>query len=74
MMEISPILEIISQSIQEGDDELAGQSAKTALKDGIGLTLILDTVSKAGDQLGETFERGEIFLPSQLTKLIVLFS
>jgi len=63
-MEISPILEKISQSIQEGDDELAGQAAKTALKEGIDPTLILETVAKAGDQLGETYESGEIFLPS----------
>ena len=34
-MEISPILEKISQSIQESINELAGQTANTAVKDGI---------------------------------------
>jgi corrinoid protein of di/trimethylamine methyltransferase len=63
-METNPLREKIIQAIQEGDDELAEQAANNALEEGLEPTRILEIVARAGDQLGERYELGEIFLPS----------
>lgn len=63
-MEMNPLHEKIIQAIQEGDDELAEQAANDALAEGLEPTKILEIVAMAGDQLGERYESGEIFLPS----------
>lgn len=59
----SLILEKISQSILDGDEDLAAEAANVALNEGYEPAQILEIVAKTGDFLGEQYESGEIFLP-----------
>lgn len=57
------IIENLHEFILDGEDEMAEKVAADALKDGIEPAKILNTVSAAGDVLGDRYETGDIYLP-----------
>lgn len=66
-MEKIQIMENLAEAIVDGDEEYARESAKAALAQQIDpLEAVEQGLSKGMAVIGDTFERGEIFLPELL--------
>ena len=64
---VSPLLEEVSENLQDGSVSLTVEAVKAALSAGIGAADILnDGLVRGMNELGEDFSKGEVFVPEML--------
>jgi len=56
-------LKELRKAVIEGNEDLAAQAAGEALSNGITAEQVLNTISAAGNEIGQLFEAGDWFLP-----------
>jgi methylmalonyl-CoA mutase cobalamin-binding domain/chain len=57
-------IDLLKQAIVDGDEDQAGSAAQTALDAGVDpATLIKQAINEPMDQVGKSFQDGDIFLP-----------
>ena len=63
MSDEQELIEVVIDSIVDGDEDAAPPAVQAALDAGIGAMIILDGLMAGADEVGQLFEEGQFFLP-----------